>query len=80
LTVLVLLALSPDRALACAACFGQSDSPLAQGMNMGIFALLGVVGVVLSAVAGFFIFLARKSARTQAHDPSMVPVERVTES
>jgi hypothetical protein len=59
-----LLALSPHRVFACAACFGKSDSAMAQGMNMGIFSLLAVVGVVLSAVAGFFIFLARKSART----------------
>ena len=60
----VLLTLYPHGVFACAACFGKSDSPMAQGMNMGIFSLLAVVGVVLSAVAGFFIFLARKSART----------------
>jgi hypothetical protein len=59
-----LFALYPHRVVACAACFGKSDSAMAQGMNMGIFSLLAVVGVVLSSVAGFFIFLARKSART----------------
>ncbi len=46
----------------CATCFGKSDAPMAQGMNMGILSLLVVVGCVLSAVAGFFVFLARKSA------------------
>ncbi len=56
-------AAAPQNVLACAACFGKSDSPLAQGMNMGIFSLLGVVGVVLASVAGFFVFLARKSAQ-----------------
>jgi hypothetical protein len=52
--------------LACAACFGKSDSALAQGMNMGIFSLLAIVALVLSGVAGFFIFLARQSARAAA--------------
>jgi hypothetical protein len=59
-------ALCPEQALACATCFGQSDSPLAQGMNMGILALLGVIGMVLSGVAGFFVFLGRKSAQANA--------------
>jgi hypothetical protein len=49
-------------ALACAACYGQSDSPMAKGMNAGIFALLGVIGTVLSAAATFFVFLSRRAA------------------
>ena len=48
--------------LACAACYGQSDSPMANGMNWGIFTLLTVVVGVLGSIAAFFIFLARKSA------------------
>jgi len=51
---------------ACAACYGQSDSPLAQGVNWGIFSLLGVVVGVLGAIASFFIYLARKSAAATA--------------
>lgn len=47
---------------ACAACYGQSDSPMAQGMNWGIFTLLGVVVVVLTGIASFFVFLAKKSS------------------
>ncbi len=49
-------------AMACAACSGQSDSPMAKGMNAGIYALLGVIGTVLCAAATFFVFLARRSA------------------
>jgi heme/copper-type cytochrome/quinol oxidase subunit 2 len=56
------LAGSTNSALACAACFGRSDSPLAKGMNWGIFSLLVMVVFVLASVAGFFVFLARKSA------------------
>ena len=55
--------LRPDSALACAACYGQSDSPLAAGMNWGIMSLLGFIGCVLGAVAGFFVYIVRRSNR-----------------
>lgn len=61
----VVLALPPS-AQACAACYGASDSPLAQGMNMGILFLLGVIGSVLVGIAAFFVFVARHSARLAA--------------
>jgi hypothetical protein len=51
----------PASVRACAACYGQSNSPLALGLNWGIFSLLGVVAVVLGSIAGFFIYLARRS-------------------
>ena len=57
-----LFALQPHSLLACAACYGQSDSALAKGMNWGIFTLLAVVVSVLGGIAGFFVFLARRSA------------------
>jgi heme/copper-type cytochrome/quinol oxidase subunit 2 len=66
----LLLAGVPD-ASACAACFGKSDSKLAEGMNAGIFALLGVICSVLVAIAGFFYFIVRRAAK----HPLPVPVE-----
>ena len=59
----ILVAL-PGTAHACAACFGQSDSPLAKGMNMGILSLLAVVTFVLGGFAAFFIFLVKRSSLT----------------
>jgi hypothetical protein len=53
-------------ALACATCFGRADSPLAEGMNMGILVLLGVVLTVLAAFAAFFVFLARRAAAVRS--------------
>ena len=47
---------------ACAACYGQSDSAMAAGMNWGILSLLGVVVMVLGSVASFFVFLCSKRA------------------
>jgi len=60
----------PHSLLACAACFGQSDSALAKGMNMGIFSLLAVVVVVLGGIASFFIYLARKSSAAAVQPPA----------
>ncbi|MEK7707289.1 MAG: hypothetical protein AAB380_04770 [Verrucomicrobiota bacterium] len=52
--------------MACATCYGASDSPMAQGMNWGIMTLLGVIGSVLSGVVAFFIHVGRKSAKLNA--------------
>ena len=61
LALAVLLAGVAD-ASACAACFGKSDSKLAEGMNAGILTLLFVVGSVLFAIAAFFVFIIRRAA------------------
>ncbi len=61
LVALALLLMSTPDACACAACFGKSDSKLAEGMNAGIFALMGVIGSVLTAIAGFFWFIVRRA-------------------
>ena len=62
LVALALLLVSAPDASACAACFGKSDSKLAEGMNAGIFALMGVICSVLLAIAGFFFFIVRRAA------------------
>lgn len=57
---------TPSSALACATCYGASDSPLAQGMNWGIVTLLGVIGMVLFGIVAFFVHVGIKSARLAA--------------
>jgi hypothetical protein len=61
------LVAAPRAALACPVCFGQSDSPLAKGVNMGVLFLLGMITAVLIAFASFMIYLARR-ARVFAGD------------
>ena len=60
----------PRSVWACAACYGQSDSPMAAGMNWGIATLLAMIIFVLGGVAGFFVFLIRRQSssteRTEA--------------
>jgi hypothetical protein len=48
--------------LACSVCFGQSDSPMAWAMNMGIFVMLLIVGGVLAGFASFFVHLVRRAS------------------
>ena len=67
--------LLPANAFACAACYGKTDSALADGMNSGIFALLGVVALVLGGIATFFVFLARRAATLAAAEAASGPAE-----
>ena len=63
LAAVVWMALSHPAVYACTACFGKSDSNMAKGMNVGIFALLLVITCVLCGVAGFFVFLAKRTSQ-----------------
>jgi hypothetical protein len=64
--VLLVALFAPASVRACAACYGQSDSPLAVGMNWGILSLLGMILMVLGGFGAFFVFLAKRSASMAA--------------
>ena len=70
---LALVLLAPRSAWACAACYGQSDSAMAAGMNWGILSLLGIIVFVLGGVAGFFVFLARRTVKMAATQAELLP-------
>jgi hypothetical protein len=65
-TALALAACAPSQLFACAACYGRSDSPLAYGINWGIFTLMGVIVTVLASIATFFVFIIRKETALAA--------------
>ncbi|MGO8765916.1 MAG: hypothetical protein ACLQSR_12395 [Limisphaerales bacterium] len=67
------VALAPSPLFACAACYGKSDSPLAQGMNWGIFTLLGVVAPVLGCFAFCFIRMIHKEEAAQKNNHHNAP-------
>jgi hypothetical protein len=52
---------APRAALACPVCFGQSDSPLAVAINLGVVSLLVVVVGVLGSFGAFFVYLSRRA-------------------
>jgi len=58
--------IAPERASACAACYGQSVSPLAKGLVWGVFALIAVVVPLLVGIAAFFIYISKRSALAAA--------------
>ncbi len=60
----LLLSFVPASSWACAACYGQADGPMAEGMNWGILSLLGIICAVLVGVASCFIVLARRASRS----------------
>jgi hypothetical protein len=61
---LVLLAvMHPVSAHACAACYGDPDSPASKGLSWAIFALVGAVMSVLAGVVAFFVHASRQAAR-----------------
>jgi hypothetical protein len=57
--------------MACPVCFGDSHEPMALATNYGIWFMLGIVAVMLSAFATFFIHLMRR-ARLAAQPPPSV--------
>jgi len=58
--------LAPEPANACSACMGGVDTPVAPAMNGAIFLMLGLVGLMLSSVAGFIFYLSRRARALQA--------------
>lgn len=67
-SLVISLAVQAQPLFACAACYAKLNepSPLAEGMNWGIFSLLGVIVCVLGGIAAFAIFLAKRSALMSA--------------
>ena len=69
-------------AFACASCFGESDSAMAEGMNAGVLTLLIIVGGTLSAIAAFFIYLICRGARYAKKealllDPGLLGIKKI---
>ena len=54
---------SSESVQACATCFGQSDSKLADGMSWGILTLILVAYSVLIGIAAFFAYLFYRGSR-----------------
>ncbi len=67
----VLAALTPPAARACAVCFGAADSAMTEGMNAGILALLGFVGVVQVGFVALFLRFRQRSKRLRERRESL---------
>jgi hypothetical protein len=54
--------------MSCPVCYAPTDVVVRESLNLGIFVLLGVTGVVLAGVARFVLSVARRSKAAAAHD------------
>jgi hypothetical protein len=54
--------------IACAVCFGASDSLQFKGMQVGILVLLGFTACVLAAFGAFFVYLKRRMAMVDSQE------------
>jgi hypothetical protein len=61
-SVFVLLLL-PQTSSACAVCMGGANSPIAPAMNASIFLLMGFIGLMLSGVCGFALYIYKRSKK-----------------
>jgi hypothetical protein len=52
----------------CPVCYSPTDAVVRESLNLGIFVLLGVTGVVLAAIARFMASIARRSREAALHD------------
>ena len=48
---IILINIVPGLLFPCAVCYGNPDSPLSHGMNMGVLTLMSVIGFVLLIIA-----------------------------
>ena len=64
-------ALAPAAARACAVCFGAADTGMTEGMNAGILALLGFVGLVQVGFIALFLRFRHRSKRLKEHRDSL---------
>lgn len=55
--------------MACPVCFGDSNEPMAIATNYGIWFMLAIVAVMLSAFATFFVYLIRRAKLVDAGGP-----------
>jgi hypothetical protein len=56
----------PATARACAACYGEPNSPASHGLTLAILALAVVVMCVLGGVVAFFVQASRKAGLLEA--------------
>ena len=66
LTTTAAVVLSVRQAFACAVCFADPESSIAQGTIWGVAVLLGVVSTVLASIAGMIVFWARRARQLEA--------------
>lgn len=67
-----MLTLAAQQAAACAVCFGDPDSDMSKAAVWGVATLFGIVGSVLTGIAGVGLFWHQRSRRMAQLDPDFI--------
>ena len=57
----ILIALIPGYVFPCAVCYGNPESPMTHGMNMGVLTLMGFIGFILCIIVYSIISISIKT-------------------
>ncbi len=60
----ILLLLMPGYIFPCAVCYGDPESPMSHGMNMGVLTLMGFIGFVLFILAYSIIAISIRTKKS----------------
>ena len=67
--LLLLGAIVPDTAAACAVCLGAAQEEAVQGLQAGILLLLGMVALVFAGFGAFLLAARRRIRRLAINSP-----------
>ncbi len=59
--LIIITILTANILFPCAVCYGNPDSPMAQGMNMGVLTLMGFIVFILCIIAYSILSIFIKS-------------------
>ena len=59
-----IIILFSDVLFPCAVCYGNPDSPMSHGMNMGVLTLLGFIGFILCTVLFSIFYISNRTKNT----------------
>ena len=51
----------------CAVCYGDPESPMSHGMNMGVLTLMGFIGFILSIIVYSIISISIRTKKIIIH-------------
>ena len=62
--IVILTILAPGILFPCAVCYGNPESPMSHGMNMGVLTLMGFIGFILSIIAYTIITISIRTKKS----------------
>ena len=64
---IVLLSFVPGILFPCAVCYGNPESPMSHGMNMGVLTLMGFIGFILLVITASIISISIRTKKLTIH-------------